>query len=61
MSDFKAKMHQIICRWGSAPDPAYILYILYTYMFCVIGPCLPPHYKSVPRPMIGLYNIWRLA
>ena len=24
--------------WGSAPDPAYIVYILYTYMFCVISP-----------------------
>jgi len=22
MSDFKAKMHQIVCRRGSAPDPA---------------------------------------
>jgi len=22
MLDFKAKMHQIVCNWGSAPDPA---------------------------------------
>jgi len=35
--------------WGSAPDLAYIVYILYTYICCVIGP--PPYYKIVPRPM----------
>jgi len=45
MSDFKAKMHQIVCRLGSAPDPEY------TYIFCVIGPWpLPPTTKSFLGP-----------
>jgi len=52
MSDFKAKMHQIVCWLGLHPRPHYIVYILYTYIFCVlvIGPW-PPYYKIVPRPM----------
>ena len=50
MSDFKAKMHQIVCRLGLRPDPEYIVYISYTYMFCVIG-LWSPYYKIVPQPM----------
>jgi len=38
MSDFKAKMHQIVSWPGLRPDPAYIVYISYTYIFCVIAP-----------------------
>jgi len=41
-------MHQIVCRRGLRPRPAYIVHILFTYIFCVIGPC--PFYKIVPRP-----------
>jgi len=49
MSDFKAKMHQIVCQLGLCPRRR-VVYILYTYTFCVIGPW-PPYYKIVPRPM----------
>jgi len=51
MPDFKAKMHQIFCRLGSAADPAYIVHILYTYIFCVIGPYPPTTKSYVPHPM----------
>jgi len=42
-------MHQIVCRLGSTPDPAYVVYIrpTYSYILCPIGPCpLPPTTKS---------------
>jgi len=51
MSDLRLKCTKSFVGWGSAPDPAYIMYILYTCIFCIIGPCIPPYYKSVPRPM----------
>jgi len=51
MSDFNVKMHQIVCRLGLCPRPrVYSVYFVYLYILCN-GPCPPPYYKIVPRPM----------
>ena len=34
----RLKCTKLFVSWDSAPDPAYIVHILYTYIFCVIGP-----------------------
>jgi len=49
MSDFKAKMHQIVSRLWLRPRPCvYNVYYVYLYILCNWpSPC----YKIVPRPM----------
>jgi len=35
MSDFKAKMHQIVCRLGLRPRPrVYSVYLVYLHILC---------------------------
>ena len=49
MSDFKAKMHQIICWLGLQPRPrVYSVYLVYLYILCNGLP--PTYYKIVPQP-----------
>ena len=38
---------------GAPLQTLRIVYILYTYIFCVIGPWPPPYYKILPQPMAG--------
>jgi len=46
MSDFKAKMHQIVCRLGLCPrSRVYSVYLVYFY---ILQLALAPHYKIVP-------------
>ena len=59
MSDFKAKMQQIVCRMGLCPRPrVYTVYFVYLYVL-YNWPMLP-YYKIVPWPMAptsGTYAI----
>jgi len=50
MSDFKAIMHQIVCRLGLRPRPRlHSVHFVYLYVLCNWP--LPLCYKIVPRPM----------
>jgi len=43
MSDFKAKMHQIVCRLRLYPRPrVYSVYFVYLYILCNWPLPLPP-------------------
>jgi len=44
--------------WGVAPDPANIVDILYTYVFCNWPLAPSPYYQIVPRPMIGTSGLF---
>ena len=57
MSDFKAKMHQIVCRLGLCPRPrVYSVHFVYLYVLCNWS-CPPPCYKIVPRPMLSVCTV----
>jgi len=55
MSDFKAKIYQIVCWLGLCPrSRVYSVYLVYLYVLCN-GPCSSPHYEIVPRPLCERY------
>ena len=51
MADFKAEMHQIVCRQGLCPRPCVYSVHFVSCMFCLIGPWRH-YYKFIPRPMV---------